>query len=887
MFSKKTIPIAILSKSGLLMLIFLFVVISKKSSSQVITGKVLNKNNEPIPYATIYNQELKTGTISNGEGKYRIQTEKGKFTLLVRSMGYKQLDEKLEITRDSIQHNFILEKQEFQLGEVIVFGGKEDPAVQIMRKAIANAPAYRQKIKHYEADLYIKANFIFQSIPGIIGYSTEINGKKMKEVFKEGQTYVIESKNKVTYDYPRIYKQEVLAKKSSLTGFGEPPVMELMQESFYENRVVNFISPLSPQAMSHYKFEYAGFIESADNDIFKIKITPKRKSNQLVEGYIYIVDKLWCIYNVDCKGRIEIIDVNFRQQYQNIGNQVWMPVTHQFSGKIALMGLKGDFNYLASLKYNTVIENKPFATNSNLLTEINPSKTEKPENKKVTKLKKELATLSSKENLSNQDVKQVARLNRQVLRQEYRDSTIKEPQRNDYQIKDISKDTLKRQNVAWDSIRSIPLSPDEIKSYAFTDSLNLKQGVKTDSISGKRVEKKRPWPLTALFGGKIYSDSVTNLAFNGIISLSSFDYNAVDGYQYGQKLNLKITPGKAKSISIIPGVSYSFNRKTLQGSIETGFTNVLAKGNFFQISAGKKSRDFKNENFAVNPFLNSVSTWFFAENYKRFYETRYFKLFTNQVINKNWRANAAMEYNSFSPLENHSHYLLSDKKDYLPNIPFGLTAQSSELASQKSFTVSGSISYTKPQRKPWLEKSPNLILGDYLNVALGFNTGIKNILKSVSDFSNIGLTVRQEANLTPVSGIQWYISSGYFLRNKQMHFSQFRHFSTSEILMGFKTFTNTFQLLNDYEPSTNKYYLNIGTEYIREYLLLRYISFINKKSWSESLYLNYLSTDKLRNYFETGFSINNLFLLGNAGVFCGFESSKFRDWGVKFTVNFK
>ena len=118
-----------------------------------------------------------------------------------------------------------------------------------------------------------------------------------------------------------------------------------------------------------------------------------------------------------------------------------------------------------------------------------------------------------------------------------------------------------------------------------------------------------------------------------------------------------------------------------------------------------------------------------------------------------------------------------------------------------------------------------------------------------------------------------------------MHFSQFKHFRTLEIPVSFSAFTHTFQLLNDYQFSTNQRYFTFNGEFRSEYLLLRYLSLFNKRTWSESLHLNYLSTPALKNYWEAGYSLNSLFFAGNVGVFAGFNGSKFDGIAVKFSIS--
>jgi len=210
----------------ILVVIFFATFFTFQTHAQFVAGKIVDEKNEPVPYATIFVAETKEGTISNSEGNYKIQLPHGVYHFTIRSLGYVQLiNEVNNFKSDTTILNIILQKQSFEIKEIMILPGKEDPAWYIMRKAIAKAPLYRQKIKHYEADLYIKSNFTFTSIPRVYQNKIEIEGRKLKELIKENVTYVIESQNRITFDYPNKYEKKVISKKTSLTGLDEPPVM--------------------------------------------------------------------------------------------------------------------------------------------------------------------------------------------------------------------------------------------------------------------------------------------------------------------------------------------------------------------------------------------------------------------------------------------------------------------------------------------------------------------------------------------------------------------------------------------------------------------------------------------------------------------------------------
>ena len=865
--------------------IFLFTLLictAFPAKSQVVTGTITDENLKPVPYATIFVEETKSGTITNNNGDFLLQLPAGNYHLNIRSLGFLQINKTIQLTIDTLLLNLVLKKQEYLIKEVKVFPGKEDPAYFIIRKAMAKARFYREQIKHYEADLYVKSNFTFTNIPKLYQNKIEIEGKKLKEYFKEDMTYVVESQNKITFDYPQKYNQEVIAKKTSLYGFDEPPVMGLITSNFYEERPNEVISPLSPLALKHYNFRYEGFITDGDFDIFKINVTPKRKSDELVTGYIYIVDQLWCIYNVDFSSSFEFFDYRIKQQYQNLGNQNWLPVSHHINGDLSMLGLKAVFYYGASLKYNNIKTNqfqKVIAEEENE-SETDDKQVQQSINKKEVELRNEVNLINAKKELTNRDVKKVARLNRKILKEQYRDSTLVQSSYNDYEIKD-QKDSVKAETIIWDTLRAIPLTPAELESYRYTDSLMVTESEKTDTTAEKKNNL-----VKKIIGGHydLTNDSTTRLSYNGLISPENFWFNTVDGYGYKQRFRYSANPDSGKYYTIIPQLGYAFNRKALVWSVENQFTNIVAKNNTLKVEFGKESRDFKHQNNAMSPELDMITTWFFAENYKRYYETGFIKAGISQRIGKYLNFNGFAEFNNFKNLENKARYLFSDEKEFNQNLPGSYSIENPVLQNQKSFAYGVRLNYRKRQRKPWLEESPFLFFDDFYSFSLSYRQGIKNVFSSVSDFSQVDFSFRQQTNISPNAGIEWQINTGYFFNNRQMHLSQFKHFKTSEILVPFTTFTNTFQLLNDYMPSTNNSYFNLGAELRTEYILLRYLSFLNTRTWSESFHVNYLTTPGLKNYWEAGYSLNSFFFIGNIGLFAGFNGNHFERIAFKVSI---
>ena len=96
---------------------------------KLFKGKVLDKEtNEPLIGATIYVQELKSGTATDISGKFRIKLLSGKYTLEISYIGYKSKIESIDIT-DDMYKVFYLERDSKEIEDVLVSGKRTDENV--------------------------------------------------------------------------------------------------------------------------------------------------------------------------------------------------------------------------------------------------------------------------------------------------------------------------------------------------------------------------------------------------------------------------------------------------------------------------------------------------------------------------------------------------------------------------------------------------------------------------------------------------------------------------------------------------------------------------------------------------------------------------------------
>jgi hypothetical protein len=84
--------------------------------------------------------------------------------------------------------------------------------------------------------------------------------------------------------------------------------------------------------------------------------------------------------------------------------------------------------------------------------------------------------------------------------------------------------------------------------------------------------------------------------------------------------------------------------------------------------------------------------------------------------------------------------------------------------------------------------------------------------------------------------------------------------------------------------ATPEFFGEVNLNYSTPYLLLKYIPGFSKTLARENLSLSYLGTRYHSHYTEIGYSITQLFLIGEAGVYVGFDNLKYRSAGARVVL---
>ncbi len=123
---------------------------------------------------------------------------------------------------------------------------------------------------------------------------------------------------------------------------------------------------MAPYALNHYNYKYDGFSIQEDRVINRIKVIPKRKSKQLVSGYIYIADDYYNLHEVDFTVESMVGILKIKQTFGEIEKNAWLPISHHYEINGKFMGSEGDIFYISSVKYSNVKFNSDLKTPASL-----------------------------------------------------------------------------------------------------------------------------------------------------------------------------------------------------------------------------------------------------------------------------------------------------------------------------------------------------------------------------------------------------------------------------------------------------------------------------------------------------------------------------------------
>jgi hypothetical protein len=867
-------------------LFFLFLLSSLTVYSHNLKGVIKAVDGTPIPYATVFVKEASLGVTTNDEGKFQLDLRSGTYTINFRSMGYIPKIQTVVVTQKSFDLNIVLEEQVIQINTIDINSNSEDAAYGIMRKVIALSYVHLNQVSSFAADVYLRGTVKFEKIPALIRNQLHRN----KIDIKSGDVFINETVSAINFSAPDKYEQKIVSVNSTFPKVVDFSVDGYLGTSLYQDNINVMFSPLGKNAFTYYNFRYEGYSQEGKYTVNKIKVIPKRKSKQLFEGYIYIIEDLWCLNKADLSFDTPLGTVKFRLVFDEVNNGVWLPVGHDYTFNGGMMGVKGDARFIASIKYAKLKVNdqvlsmlniKPSATsaysaakstavNSNVL------------NTTSAKKKHKIGQLLEKDKLTNRDMSKLSQL---MAKEDY---AVKPDSLKSLEIKDkvkvtIDKEANNREVSYWTAMRPIPLSLDEMKSLSQRDSLDIlseKMGQDTSSV----VSHKRNYGLlNPLFFGirRPIGQSNWAIKYDGLISTKRISFNAVDGWNLAQSILVtkEFKPGNA--LALTPTISYACGRSAVLGSGVVTYTYSPLRRGSFELSFGKATLDYNTPNKAVHPFINSVSSLFYKENFGRYYQSEYISAANSIDLTNGLVLSSSFKMNTNYQLENSTNFSFLKKEEiYTPNLPSNRSLNNRSISDQSGAIMDLKIEYT-PHYFYRINRGLKVMShANYPTFFFEYKKGIKDIGGSVSDFDYLSAGFQYNKEWSSTSSIAFDIHGGWFPNHNQVHFSDFAHAQTQTSPILLSEYRHAFFLPGYYSLSTADKYMEGHLSIRAPYIALKYLPGLSNTLWREMVWCSYYTSPTTRNYVEVGYTLLEVLLSANIGTHVGFNDGKFSNIGV-------
>jgi hypothetical protein len=785
-----------------------------------ITGVVKDNAGKPLPYSSILIKGTVKGTTANTKGQYTLQLTAGEYTIVCQHVGYKSIEKKIKVDNTDIELNFELEEQQYNLNDVVVKSGAEDPAYEIIRKTIKKREEHLNEIKKFQTEVYIKGQMQLRNYP------KKFMGETVD--FEDGDT----SKRKIIFLSETVAnysvngndkKIEVVSTKVSGSqngfGFSSPQII-----SFYEN-VVNlgtglnprgFISPISNNALNYYKYKFMGTFYENGKEISRIKVIPKRKYEPLFTGYINIIENEWRLQNVQLfllkEQQMQFLDtLTIEQIYVPLKN-VWV-IKQQV---IAPAGNFFSFDFFGSFvqvydKFNI-----------------------EPEFKK-----------------------------------KFFDNTI---------LKFFDSSNKKTLSY-WDSVRPIPLLEAEKKDYKKKDSLEqVRQSPHYLDSLDKRRNKLTGGKLILTGMDFGHEKNKSSLAFDPLIRALGIYKNSVEGTVSKYSISYNKRFEGRQSLLVKTNLRYGYTNTHFNADVSARYIYGKKYINTISIDGGKRVYQFNNNN-PIDEFNNTLSTYWWQHNYMKTYEAWMGRINYSKGVGNGMTVNAGIEYQDRMPLENYSD---SIKGTYMkPNYPTEIS--SSNIPRHQAATVTIGISWRPGSKYVEFPDRKVNIGSKYPTFNLSLTQGINNFLGSDVDYTKWKLIISDNLNLKLMGRLNYRFDVGGFLNANKTFTPDYNHYLGNQTAIA-SEYMNSFQIMPYYQFSnTENFYTTAHAEYHLDGLLTNKIPGFRKLNWFLVVGANALYINSNSNYVEGFISLENLFKIGRVDFVHSFHQPSGSQNAIRFS----
>ena len=736
-----------------------------------------------------------------------------------------------------------LKEQVLQLKEITITANYEDPAYQMIREAIKKRKFHEKKIHAFKMDAYLKGLARLNKKPD------KILGKKV--VLDTGILYLSESVSKFSFESPNKISEKMISSKVSGNeqGFSFNQAADFNINAYKKlidlGMERGYVSPIAPNAFQFYEYEFLGILEENGKLVNKIKVIPKRATDPVFEGVIYLLEDDWSFYAIDllvtkARGLSFVDSLQINQVFTLTQHDIWMPLSQKLTFTFGIFGFRGSGYYIG------IFTNYEIEPNYDVYRDLGTYK-------------------SNFGKTSETELFQKGDFTAEVLL--------------------VEQGANERDTAYWKAIRPIPLTEIENEDYRVKDSIRL---VKESSDYKDSVDAEtNKLTLGNIFlSGYMHSNSLKSTYWNLPPIMGIFQYNTVEG------LVLEVKPTISKLIRrltkywIRPSFRYGNSSKKLYSKIEGSYQRLDTKSTSYLVGGGRYVEQF-NEGEAIFPFINSILTLAGGKNYMKIYRKTFAYFGFQQELKNGILFRGKVEYAQRDTLTNMSSFTWApeSKTDFTSNQPKNMELDNTGFGRNRALIFEIDFRFrfkqvymTYPDRRTiWPSKYPEIFLT--------YRKGIKALGSNV-DFDFIKVHIQGEVKLGLVGTSNYLIGGGAFLNDASITLIDFNHFSGSKVVLSPQSRRIRFQLLPFYLFSTSKPYLEAHYQHHFNEFIFNKIPLIKKLNLQAVASANYLTNETIGHYVELGAGIEHIFNFFQIIYFRSYQNKQFFGSGIRVGLGF-
>ncbi|MDG2431462.1 DUF5686 family protein, partial [Flavobacterium sp.] len=285
-----------------------------------VSGIIIDKLNQPVPYANVVFKGSNEGVMSNEDGRFYLESKNNYQAIIVTSVGFS--DKELVLTK-LVNYDFrVLLNEAESLKEVVIFTGKtskkDNPALEILRKI------WERKRKNglsqfdqYQMEKYEKVEFDMNTIDSAFMKSKLFKG--MEFVFQHidtsdvtGKTYLpifINESLLDVYGDNKIKKVKEKLKANKNSGFSNnQQILSFVKDLYSDYDIYNnhltffdksFTSPLSKTGIDVYNYVLRDSAYIDKKWCYNILFYPRRKNELTFKGDFWVNDSTFAIKKIN------------------------------------------------------------------------------------------------------------------------------------------------------------------------------------------------------------------------------------------------------------------------------------------------------------------------------------------------------------------------------------------------------------------------------------------------------------------------------------------------------------------------------------------------------------------------------------------------------------